>query len=81
MPLDKLRYLMLDSQMIPIARLLGFIRLDAPDVMRRAFHQLSDQATGLISDFTTRGGWSGLEGFHFADILLRIKFTHQGTAR
>lgn len=70
---------MLDSQMIPIAWLLRFIRLDAPDVMWRAFHQLTDQATGLISDFTARGGWSGLKSLCFAGSLSRIKFTHQGT--
>lgn len=63
---------MLDSQMIPIARFLCFIRLDAPDVMRRAFHQLTDQATGLTSDFAARGGWSRLKGLRFAGVLARI---------
>jgi len=76
MALDKLQYLMLDSQMIPIARLLRFIRFDAPNIMRRAFHQLTDQATGLISDFTARGGWPGLEGLRLTGILSRIKLTH-----
>lgn len=68
---------MLDSEMIPVARLFRLIRLDASNVMRRAFHQLTDQATRLISDFTARGGWSGLESLRFTGVP-RVKFTHQG---
>jgi len=71
---------MLDSQVIPISRFFRFIRFDAPNVMRRAFHQLTDQATGLTSDFATRGGWSGLESLGFTGVS-RIKFTHQGTKK
>lgn len=70
---------MLDSQVIPIARFLRFIRFDTPDVMRRTFHQLTDQATGLISDFTARGSWPRLKGLCFTGSLSRIKLTHQGT--
>lgn len=71
---------MLDSQIIPISRLFRFIRFDAPNVMRCALHQLTDQATGLTSDFATRGGWSGLESLRFTGVS-RIKFTHQGAKK
>jgi len=72
---------MFDSQMIPIARFLCFIRFDAPDVIRRALYQLINQATGLISDFTACGGWSGLKSFRFTGIFLRIELAHQRTVR
>lgn len=71
---------MLDSLMIPVARLFRLIRLDASNVMRRAFHQLTDQATGLTSNFAACGGWSGLESLRFTGVPW-IKLTHQGTKR
>jgi len=67
---------MFDSQLVPIARLLRLVRFDAPNVMRCALHELTDQAAGLISDFAARGGRSRLESLRLTGVLVpRVKLT------
>lgn len=73
---------MLDPQLIPVARLLRLVRLDAPDVMRRALHQLADQTAGLVSDLAARGGWPGLESLCPGGVLLAwIELADQGAEK
>jgi len=71
---------MLDPQLVPIARFLRLVRFDAPNVMRRALDELTDQTAGLISDFTARSGRSRLESLRPPRVLVpRVKLTDQGT--